>query len=72
MNITLWNHKYIIVADHNNKSFKIIDLEIYKVIIEIKNSDYSEMKCGKKIYHPIFGQSLLSEDKNGKIKLWIV
>ena len=30
--IIRWNNKYIIVADVNNKSFKIIDLEENKVI----------------------------------------
>ena len=72
MHIALWNNNYIIVSDFNNKSFKIIDLEIYKVITEIKHLDNSEIKCVKKMYHPVFGESLLSEDKNGTIKLWIV
>ena len=70
MHITLWNLNYIIVADYNNKSFKIIDLELYKVITEIKSPDGKEMKCVKKVYHPAFGESLLSEDQNGTIILW--
>ena len=70
MHITLWNLNYIIVADFNNKSFKIIDLELYKVITEIKCPDDEGMKCIKKVYHPTFGESLLSEDKSGTFKLW--
>ena len=32
-----WNNKYAIVADYNNKSFKIIDIEEGKIIINIPN-----------------------------------
>ena len=72
MHISLWNNKYIIASDYNNKSFKIIDLEIYKVITEIKHIENFEIKSVKKVYHPIFGESLLSCDKKGNIKLWII
>ena len=34
--IIQWNNKYIIVADTNNKSFKIIDIEESKVISNIE------------------------------------
>ncbi len=49
-----WNEKYIIVADVDNKSFKII------VISDIGGQHTKEVYSIKKIYHPIYGESLLS------------
>ena len=64
MHIIEWNKKYIIVADLNNHSFKIVDKEIGKVISNIKSS--SRVISIKKVYHPIYGESLFvaSEDNN--------
>ena len=67
-----WNNKYIIVADFNNKSFKIIDLEENKIICDINGEHNGNVKCIKKIYHPIYGESLLSAAKDNTIKLWII
>ena len=66
MKMIQWNSKYIIVVDYNSKSFKIIDLELYKVITEIKE----EAKSLKKIKHPIFGETLLTIDFIGNINIW--
>ena len=66
-----WNNKYIIVADFNNKLFKIIDIDdnsIHDIIIEHKNN----LKCIKKINHPIYGESLLSAGQDKIIKLWTI
>ena len=52
-----WNKKYIIVADYNNKSFKIIDIDnnsIYNINPEHK----ALLACIKKINHPKYGESL--------------
>ena len=43
-----WNNKYIIVADFNNKSFKIIDLEENKIICDINGQHTDEVVCIKK------------------------
>ena len=67
-----WNNKYIIVADYNNKSFKIIDLDENKIISDIGGQHTDRVKCIKKIYHPIFGESLLSYGKDKYIKLWTI
>ena len=67
-----WNKKYIIVADYNNKSFKIIDLEENKVICDINGQHTDKLKCIKKIYHPIYGESLLSGARDNTIKLWTI
>ena len=68
--IIQWNEKYIIVADFNNKSFKIIDLEENKIISDISGYHKEQVTCIKKIYHPIYGESLLSAGVDKTIKLW--
>ena len=70
MYIIQWNEKYIIVADKNNKSFKIIDIESNKIITEVKAFNMSYVKSVKKIKHPIYGESLFVADGKGTIKLW--
>ena len=72
IHIIEWNNKYIIVADYNNKSFKIIDLEKNKIISEINGQHTDKVVCIKKIYHPLYGESLLSGARNNIIKLWII
>ena len=70
-NIIKWNKKYIIVADYNNKSFKIIDIDnnsIYNINPEHKD----KLVCVKKINHPKYGESLLSAAKDKTIKLWTI
>ena len=67
--IIRWNQRYIIVADIYQKCFKIVDLQINKVISKIKHT--KGVSCIKKIYHPIYGESLLSASKDGFIKLWV-
>ena len=46
--IIQWNNKYIIVADYNNKSFKIIDLEENKNIYDIGGRHNKEVICIKR------------------------
>ena len=65
-----WNNKYIIVADYWNKSFKVIELENYKIIANIKGEHTEEVVCVKKIYHPIYGEALLTGAMDKTIKLW--
>ena len=67
-----WNNKYIIVADVNNNSFKIIDLDENKIISDIGGQHTGEVKCIKKIYHPFYGESLLSCGQDKNIKLWSI
>ena len=67
-----WNNKYIIVADNNNNSFKIIDLEENKIICDINGQHADEVVCIKKLYHPLYGESLLSAANDNTIKLWII
>ena len=66
-----WNNKYIIVADFNNKLFKIIDID-NNSIHDIKIKHKNNLKCIKKINHPIYGESLLSAGQDKIIKLWTI
>ena len=66
--IIQWNEKYIIVADRNNKSFKIVDIELGKVISNIKTKRF-DIICIKKIKHPFYGESLISAGSR-YIDLW--
>ena len=70
--IIQWNDKYIIVADFNNKSFKIINLLENIVIANIGGQHNDKVTCIKKIYHPIYGESLLSAGCDKTIKLWSI
>ena len=81
-----WNKKYIIVADFNNKSFKIIDIDnnsIYNInpehlkelacsIYNINPEHKDKLACVKKINHPKYGESLLSAAEDKTIKLWTI
>ena len=66
-----WNKKNIIVADYNNKTFKIIDID-NNLINNINPEHKAELKCIKKINHPIYGESLLSAGNDKTIKLWVI
>ena len=68
-----WNNKYIIIVD--KFYFKVFDLQQNKFISKIKDkkSDKSDkIRCIKKIYHPIYGESLLIMNYENTIKLWSV
>ena len=71
VHIIEWNNNYIIVAEFN-KSFKIIDLDENKIISNIEGQYTGEVKCIKKIYHPIYGDSLLSCGQDKCIKFWAI
>ena len=71
--IIRWSEKYFIVADQENNSFKIIDIMKLKVINNYKIGKKIREKgviCVKKIYHPKYGESLITSDGNNKIKFW--
>ena len=73
--IIRWSEKYFILADQENNSFKTIDIEQSKIINDIKNMTKMKEKgiiCVKKIYHPKYGESLVTCDGNKEIKLWSI
>ena len=67
-----WNEKYLIVADYSNCSFKVIDFESGKIISDIGGQNEGKVICVKKIFHPIYGESLLSASEDKTIKLWTI
>ena len=67
-----WNEKYIIVAEATSNSFIIIDLMNNKVINQIKTKHEKSLLCIKKIYHPIYGETLISAAEDNSIYLWII
>ena len=69
-NIIQWNNEYVIVADYDNESFKIVDVEKGKVIKDISGAHTDKVPCVKKIYHPLYGESLLTAGQDNTIKLW--
>ena len=68
--IILWNNQYLIAADFDNKSFKIIDTG-NDCIYDMKTNHQNNMPCVKKVNHPIYGESLLTASMDKTIKLWI-
>ena len=68
--IIQWDDKYAIVADYNEKSFKVINLETLKVESDIGEYHTKEVKSIKKIRHPLLGDSLLSAGNDNIIKLY--
>ena len=70
MHIIEWNNKYIIVTELNNNLIKIIDLEKNEVIKDIQTNHIDSVKSIKKIFHPIYGECLLSAGRDKTIKLW--
>ena len=69
-NIIQWNNQYFIVADYDNKSFKIIDIEKEQIVKDITGQHTDKVPCVKKIYHPLYGESLLTAGQDNTIKLW--
>jgi len=69
-NIIQWNNQYFIVADYDNKSFKIVDIEKEKIVKDITGQHTDKVPCVKKIYHPLYGESLLTAGQDNTIKLW--
>ena len=66
-----WNTKYIIALDGINKSLKIIDLDTNKVISNLKRR-HMKPKFVKKLYHPIYGESLIIVEEDNSLRLWSI
>ena len=67
--IYLWSNKYLFVSC-GEKVINIIDLEKKTIVNKIKEHKNWVITM-KKIYHPLYGECLISQDSgNGEIKLW--
>ena len=71
-NFIQWNEKYIILVDGYINCLKIINLDIGKIINNIFSQYAKGILYIKKIYHPKYGESLISSGQDGIIKLWII
>jgi len=66
--IILWNNEYIF-AGCEDETIKLINLKNGKVIKSlIGHNDF--VITLKKVIHPIYGESLISQSNDGKMKLW--
>ena len=65
-----WNNRYIIIAEKFNCSIIIVDTKYNKIINVLKNIQDSFVVSLKKIYHPIYGESLLISNIDNKLLLW--
>ena len=65
-----WNEKYAIAADFENKSFIVIDMVEKKIYNDYNIEHTLEVKCVKKLFHPSFGECLLTAGRDNIIKLW--
>ena len=68
--IIQWSEKYVIVANFNNKSFIIVDLDDKKIYNNESIEHTMEVKCVKKMLHPKYGECLLTAGRDNIIKLW--
>lgn len=69
--ILQWSEKYMIVCEYFNRGFKIIDIDTFKIITSINDGKHlGAIICGKKFFHPILGECLLSAGQDNNIILW--
>ena len=73
--ICLWNDNYLFVAGRN-KAVNLVDLDKNKIINQFKH--YHGVSIVKKVYHPKYGECLISKETHDKshkhfglMKLWI-
>ena len=67
--ICLWNDNYLLAAC-NDCQIKLIDLDQGKFIQSFKG--HTNIVCSlEKIIHPKYGECLISQGLDGKIKIWI-
>ena len=71
-NIIQWNKNIIILSDLNNNSIKVVLIDQGIAISNINSQHDIGILCIKKIFHPIYGESLLSCGKDKCIKLWTI
>ena len=67
--IVNYNEKYLILGDING-ILLVYDLNINKIISKINTEECSGIISIKKLIHPKYGESILTYDRNGCIKLW--
>ena len=71
-NIISWSNRYAIISYKFQNKIKIIDIKYFEITLQFESEQFSEIKCIKKIIHPIYGESLLTCSEKGDIKLFII
>ena len=71
-NMILWSNRYTIISYKFGNKIKIMDNKNFEIISIFESEHFNEIKCIKKIIHPLFGESLITCSENGKIKLFIL
>ena len=70
LGICLWNKKYLFIGT-KNKSLDLIDLQKGELIKSL--SGHNHWTCSvQKIYHLKFGEYLISQGLDNRIKLWVI
>ena len=69
-----WSDKYFIFADNKNdsinKTFKILDIEQFKIISNIGGIHKSPINCVKKIKHNQFGNIIVASETGKSLVIW--
>ena len=64
-----WNPNFFIIA--NDRGLEIFDIEKIN-LTTIDKEHIQKVICLKKIYHPIYGESLFSTIEDGKINIMTI
>ena len=69
-----WSEKYIILSDKksddNNKTFKILDIDSFKIISNIGGKHASPITCIKKINHSKYGNIIVTGETGKSLIVW--
>ena len=70
--ILCWNLKLYIAPTYDNNKIIIIDIEKRQIYFPNNNEITKKLICLKKIYHKIYGESLVGAYRDGTIKIWTI
>lgn len=65
-----WSNRYMIVCENHKRGFKIIDIETKKTISFFKGKHTGGIIYAKILFHPNYGESLLTLGEDNTIILW--
>ena len=71
-NMIFWSDRYAIISYKFGNKNKIMDIKNFEIISIFESEHFNEIKCIKKIIHPLIGESLITCSENGDIKLFIL
>ena len=71
-NIIPLTDRSAIIAYKSLNKIKIMDIKYFEIVLVIENNQLENIKCIKKIIHPIYGKSLLTCSEKGEINLFLL